>query len=169
MTPNVAEVAPLTAQSRVLVAVAALLALGVVLELVRRRRLQERYVVLWVFASLTLLGICAFPGTIGTVVSLAGARQAGAGLIGIVFLLLFAFALHTTIAISRLSEQVTRLAQELAVEKARQQDRAVERANRRAEIDPRPPSGSRGRWAKRDEPIGGDVPAHDQPSSIQSS
>ncbi len=141
MTPEAAEVAPLTNQSRALVALAAVVALGVVLELVRRRRLQERYVVLWVFASLTLLGICAFPGTIGTVVSLAGARQAGAGLIGIVFLLLFAFALHTTIAISRLSEQVTRLAQELAVEKARQQER-----------EPRPPIGARARWRHLDDP-----------------
>lgn len=119
MTSPLAIVPALTGQTRLLIGALALSGVCVVLELVRQRRLQERYIVLWIAAAAALLLICVFPQTTGWVTQAMGARDATAGLVGFLFVLLAILALHTTIVISRLSDQVTRLAQELAVERAR--------------------------------------------------
>jgi hypothetical protein len=111
----------LTGQTRVVAGVIGALMLAFVLELVRRRKLQERYIVLWVLASAAITTTAAFPVTTSWMTQALGVRAAFAGMIGLLFLLLFVFALHTTVAISRLSEQNTRLAQELAVQRAGEQ------------------------------------------------
>jgi hypothetical protein len=105
----------LTDQSRILGAIVGLALIVLVLELVRRRKLQERYIVLWVGAGIAIIIACAFPALINLLSDALGVRAAFAGMIALVFLLLFVFALHTTTVISRLSEQVTRLAQEVAL------------------------------------------------------
>jgi hypothetical protein len=109
----------LTGHTRVVGALIGLLMLVTVLELVRRRKLQERYIVLWVLAAGSVVGACAVPQSTTLITDALGVRAAFAGMIGLLFLLLFAFALHTTVVVSQLSGHVTRLAQELAVERAR--------------------------------------------------
>jgi hypothetical protein len=108
----------LTAQTRVL---AALLAIGFlvgVFECIRRRRLQERYAVLWVCGGFALLLGAAVPQTLELLAHLMGVRDTNVALFGVVMLLLLALAFHFTLVLSRQSEQITLLAQDAAIEQA---------------------------------------------------
>ena len=52
----------LTSQTRILAAVIAIAFMLMILELIRRDRLQERYSVVWFIAGLAMLAGAAFPG-----------------------------------------------------------------------------------------------------------
>ncbi|MDX6654751.1 MAG: hypothetical protein QOH18_1461, partial [Solirubrobacterales bacterium] len=52
----------LTSQTRVIAAVLAILFMLLILDLIRRDRLQERYSVIWFGAGLAMLAGAAFPG-----------------------------------------------------------------------------------------------------------
>jgi hypothetical protein len=85
-----------------------------VLDLVRRRRLAERYALLWMFASTALLVLAVWRGGLDAIANLMGvAEPANAIFIlafGVAFLLLLNFSVVTT----RLSEETKILAQESA-------------------------------------------------------
>jgi hypothetical protein len=85
-----------------------------VLDLVRRRRLAERYALLWMFASAALLVLAIWRGGLEAIADLMGiAEPANAIFIlafGVAFLLLLNFSVVTT----RLSEETKILAQESA-------------------------------------------------------
>jgi hypothetical protein len=99
-----------------LVAVAASLGLlVVVLELVRRRRLLERYALLWL-ASATLLVLLAAWGSLLDVASQAiGISYPPSGLFVIAFGFTIVLLLHFSVAVSRLADQSKVLAQRLAM------------------------------------------------------
>jgi hypothetical protein len=88
--------------------------LGIVLELVRRRRLAERYALLWMTVAVILLVLAFWRGLLGDAAHLVGIRVPANALflaaIGLVFLLL----LHFSVANSRLGEETKILAQEIA-------------------------------------------------------
>lgn len=90
------------------------LLLGLVLELVRRRRFKERYALLWLATSLFGLLVGVFPGII---VALARALhvQFLTVFFALAFLFLLGLVLTFSIVISRLSEQNRELAQEAAL------------------------------------------------------
>ena len=105
----------LTARSRILAAVAALFFFLLVLELVRRRRLQERYTVLWFVLALGMLAGAVFPKLLELLADLFGVRDTNAALFALLLLLLLALAFESTITASRQGERITRLAQENAL------------------------------------------------------
>jgi hypothetical protein len=105
----------LTTRSRVIAAVAAVFFLVVVLELVRRRRLQERYTVLWFVLAIGMLAVALFPGLLELLADLIGARDTNAALFALLLVLLLALAFESTITASRQGERITRLAQENAL------------------------------------------------------
>jgi hypothetical protein len=111
----------LTSQTRVLAAVIALAFMVLILELIRRDRLQERYSVVWFVAGLGMLIGAAFPGLLGVVADAMGVRDTNVALFSIVLLLLLGLALNFSVIMSRQAAQITRLAQERALEKAREQ------------------------------------------------
>jgi hypothetical protein len=111
----------LTSQARVLAAVIAVVFMLMILELIRRDRLQERYSVVWFVAGLAMLAGAAFPGLLGTVADVMGVRDTNVALFSLVLLLLLALALNFSVIMSRQAAQITRLAQEQALEKAREQ------------------------------------------------
>jgi hypothetical protein len=88
--------------------------LGVVLELVRRRRLAERYALLWMLVAATLLVLAVWKGLLADISHLVGiaipANALFLAAFGVVFLLL----LHFSVATSRLGEETKILAQEVA-------------------------------------------------------
>jgi hypothetical protein len=88
--------------------------LGIVLELVRRRRLAERYALLWMTFAVVLLVLAIWRGLLGDAAHLVGIRVPANALflaaIGVVFLLL----LHFSVANSRIAEETKILAQEVA-------------------------------------------------------
>jgi len=114
----------LTSQTRILAAAIAIAFMLMILELIRRDRLQERYSVVWFVAGLGMLAGAAFPGLLGTVADLMGVRDTNVALFSIILLLLLGLALNFSVIMSRQSAQITRLAQERALEKARDQSAA---------------------------------------------
>lgn len=117
----------LTSQTRIVAAVLALFFMLMILELIRRDRLQERYSVIWFVAGLGMLAGAAFPGLLEVVANLMGVRNTNVALFSIVLLLLLGLALNFSVIMSRQAAQITRLAQERAIEKAQKQ--AAEQPN----------------------------------------
>jgi hypothetical protein len=111
----------LTAQTRIIAAVLALAFMALVLELIRRNRLQERFSVVWFVAGLGMLVGAAFPGLLTLVADAMGVRDTNVALFSIVLLFLLGLALNFSVTMSRQAAQITRLAQEQALEKAREQ------------------------------------------------
>ncbi len=115
----------LTSQTRILAAAIAVAFMLMILELIRRDRLQERFSVVWFVAGLGMLAGAIFPGLLGTVADLMGVRDTNVALFSIILLLLLGMALNFSVIMSRQAAQITRLAQERALEKAREQTTAV--------------------------------------------
>ena len=111
----------LTSQTRIIAAALAIAFMLMILELIRRDRLQERYSVIWFVAGLAMLAGAAFPGLLGLVADAMGVRDTNVALFSIVLLLLLGLALNFSVIMSRQAAQITRLAQERAIEKAREQ------------------------------------------------
>ena len=86
-----------------------------VLELVRRRRLQERYSVLWLVTGLTLVVLAAWPALLARIASALGIASPPNALFVVALGFFLAVMLHFSLVISRLSEQTSRLAQRLAM------------------------------------------------------
>ena len=85
-----------------------------VLDLVRRRRLAERYALLWMFASAALLVLAVWRGGLDVIANAMGVEEPANAIFilafGVAFLLLLNFSVVTT----RLSEETKILAQESA-------------------------------------------------------
>jgi hypothetical protein len=97
-------------------AIAALLLLLVVFELIRSRRLRERYALLWLLTGVVLLVLSLWRGGLNTIAGwfgISGYPPAILFAVGILFILLV--LLHYSTVISRLSDQSTILAQRLAL------------------------------------------------------
>ena len=114
-----------------IVATAALLM--VVLELVRRRRLLERYALLWLFSAVVLLGLGAWSGLLQTVANAIGIKYAPSALFVIAFGFILVLLLHFSLAVSRLSDQSKVLAQRVAMLEERQGELEEELEQARAE------------------------------------
>ena len=112
----------LTPQTRILAALIAVAFMLMILELIRRDRLQERYSVVWFIAGLAMLAGAAFPGLLRLVAEAMGVRNTNVALFSLVLLLLLGLALNFSVIMSRQAAQITRLAQERALEKAREQE-----------------------------------------------
>lgn len=119
----------LTAQTRILAAILAIVFMFAILELIRRDRLQERYSVIWFVAGLGMLAGAAFPGLLELVADAMGVRDTNVALFSIVLFFLLGLALNFSVIMSRQAAQITRLAQERALEGARQQEAGTEECN----------------------------------------
>jgi hypothetical protein len=111
----------LTSQTRIIAAVLALAFMALVLELIRRDRLQERFSVVWFVAGVGMLVGAAFPGLLTLVADAMGVRDTNVALFSIVLFFLLGLALNFSVTMSRQAAQITRLAQERALEGAREQ------------------------------------------------
>jgi hypothetical protein len=120
MTPVLAVIeVNLSAQTRILAVVLAAVFAGTILELVRRHRLQERYTIIWLgAASAMTIGAIVPDQTIGALARLLGVSDTNVALFSLVILMLLGLALHLTVVVSTQSEQITRLAQEVAIQRA---------------------------------------------------
>jgi hypothetical protein len=99
---------------------ATLVLLLVVLELVRRRRLLERYALVWLGSSLVLLGLGIWQGLLGTIADAIGVIYPPNALFVIAFGFVLLLLLHFSTAVSRLTDQSKVLAQRLALTEQRQ-------------------------------------------------
>jgi hypothetical protein len=92
----------------------------VVLELVRRRRLLERYALLWLFSALVLLTLAIWRGFLEDIARVIGVAYAPNALFFIAFGFVLVLLLHFSLAVSRLTDQTKVLAQRLALMEERQ-------------------------------------------------
>ena len=92
----------------------------ILLELVRRRRMLERYAILWLFCSVALLGLSVWKGLLTDLAHAVGIFYAPSALFVIAFGFVLVLLLHFSVAVSRLAEQNKVLAQRVALLEERQ-------------------------------------------------
>jgi hypothetical protein len=95
-----------------------------VFEMVRRRRLHERYAILWLGAALALLVLAAWTQLLGAISRAVGIATPSNAFFVIAFGFLLLLVLHFSSVVSRLSDETRILAQRLAILERRQ--RAIE-------------------------------------------
>ena len=103
----------------------------VVFELIRTRRLRERYALLWLATGLVLVALSAWRGGLNTIarwVGVTGYPPAVLFAVGLLFVILV--LLHYSTVISRLADQNTTLAQRLALLESRFEDSESGRGSR---------------------------------------
>ncbi|MDQ3850993.1 MAG: DUF2304 domain-containing protein [Actinomycetota bacterium] len=86
-----------------------------VFELVRRRRLMERYALLWLFSSAVLLALAAWKGLLVQLAAAVGIYYAPSALFAAAFACILVLLLHFSLVISRVVEQNKVLAQQLGL------------------------------------------------------
>ncbi|HEX2105060.1 MAG TPA: DUF2304 domain-containing protein [Solirubrobacteraceae bacterium] len=99
-----------------IVSIGATLALFLlVFELVRRRRLMERYALLWLFSTVVLLGLALWKDLLEQVATAIGIFYAPSALFVVAFGFILVILLHFSLVISRLSDQTKVLAQRVGL------------------------------------------------------
>jgi len=96
--------------------IASLVLVVVVFELIRSRRLRERYALLWLLTGVVLVVLSAWRSGLNTIAGWLGVRgypPAVLFAVGLLFVILV--LLHYSTVISRLTDQNTILAQRLAL------------------------------------------------------
>ena len=96
--------------------VASLILILVVLELVRGRRLKERYALLWLATGIALLVLSAWRGGLNTIAGWLGVTgYPPAVLFAVATLFIFLVLLHYSTVISKLTDENVELAQRVAL------------------------------------------------------
>ena len=105
----------LSFKARILIVAGLLLLLAVIINMVRRRRLELKYVLAWLLADLALIFFTLFPQTMMGMAQLLGIYSPVNMIffLGFVFLALIIFSL--TVALSRATANQRRLAQYAAL------------------------------------------------------
>jgi len=89
-----------------------------VLELVRRRRLREEYAWLWLLTGTVMLVLCGWYAALEWLTAAIGAVLPTTTLFLFALLFLLAISVHFSTVLSRLTDQMRRLTQELALLRA---------------------------------------------------
>ncbi len=95
--------------------VAALVLLIVIFELIRSRRLQERYAMLWLLTGVVILVLALWRGLLSSISDLVGIAYPPSALFVLAALFILLLLLHYSTVISKLSDQNRILAQRLAL------------------------------------------------------
>jgi hypothetical protein len=101
---------------------------GVVFELLRRKRLMERYALLWLFASAVLLALAVWKGLLTIVAHAIGIYYPPSALFVLAFGFILVMLLHFSLVISRLADQNKILAQRLGLLQQRLDEREAAEA-----------------------------------------
>lgn len=92
-----------------------ILFLFMIMELVRKNKLLEKYSLLWIFFGLVLFVMSITPLFIEKIASFLGIVYAPSVLFFFGLIYLLAYSLHITIIFSKQSQKITKLAQELSL------------------------------------------------------
>jgi hypothetical protein len=104
-------------------AVAVVLVLAAIIELIRRHRLQERYALLWIATGSVMLMLALWRAALHAFANLVGIAYPPSALFMVAGLFVFVVLLHFSTVLSRLSEQNKTLAQRLALLEERLRER----------------------------------------------
>jgi hypothetical protein len=103
------------AQQRIEVIAVALLICGFIFELLRRRRLMERYAILWLLAGVTVLVLALWQGLLTKLSHAVGIHYPPAALFAVTCVFVLVMLVHFSTTVSRLGDQNKMLAQRLAL------------------------------------------------------
>jgi hypothetical protein len=102
--------------------VAAIVLLLVIFELIRSRRLQERYALLWLLTGFVILIAALWRGALGWVAGLVGIAYPPSALFVLAAFFILLVLLHYSTVISKLADENRILAQKLALLETRLRD-----------------------------------------------
>jgi hypothetical protein len=122
-----------------------------ILELVRRKRLMERYALLWLFSTLLLLVLSLWSGLLNSLASALGVSYPPSALFAVAFGVVLVLLVHFSLAVSHLSDQNKVLAQRLGIlqrQVQEQNEQLIELAHQ---------DGSLAAVPRNDEPAGTDA------------
>jgi hypothetical protein len=89
--------------------------LAVIFELIRSRRLHERYAILWLVTGTTILVLAVWRGALGTVSGWVGIAYPPSALFVLASLFILVVLLHYSTVISKLADENRILAQRVAL------------------------------------------------------
>ena len=95
-------------------AIASLVLLVAVLELVRRRRLREKYALLWILTAIVLLVLSVWRGAVTSIATTLGVSYGPTVLFAVGALFVLVVLLHYSTVISALTDRTVVLAQKVA-------------------------------------------------------
>lgn len=139
---------------RIIAALGTILFLVLVIELVRRRRLVERYALIWMGAAIVGVVLALWQGALNTIADALGIISPPNALFLLGLVTIFGLALNFSVALSRLSEQTKILAQEVA-----RLDREQRRVRRGGMIV----AEANGEAPEGEQPVGAGRPGADEP------
>jgi hypothetical protein len=145
----------MSTQLQLVATVISLTMLLIVLELVRRRRLFERYAILWLLSAIVLTAMAVWGRGLEVIARALGVASPPNALFAIALGFVILLLLHFSVAVSRLSDQSKVLAQRVALLEERLREAAARESE---EAAPRPTPLVAERPER--EPAGGSVPAH---------
>jgi hypothetical protein len=126
---------------RLVAVVGAVGLLLIVLDLVRRRRLLERYALVWLAVTVALIILTVWGEVLDAISSLIGIAYPPTALFVIAFGFVIFLLLHFSVAVSKLSDQSRVLAQQLSLleermrrQEARSEGEVAERELERSEL-----------------------------------
>ncbi len=103
---------------------------AVVFEAVRRRRLMERYALLWLFCTAVLLGLAVWKDALEELAAVVGIYYSPSALFAIGLAFISVLLLHFSLVISRLADQSKVLAQRVGLLQERVDELEAETAAR---------------------------------------
>jgi hypothetical protein len=93
-----------------------------IVDLIRRDRLTERYSIVWLAFGLAMLAGAIFPGLLELLARALGVRDVTIALFSVLILILLGLALNFSVIASRQSKQITRLAQQAAIDSVEEEE-----------------------------------------------
>lgn len=113
----------MSAELRIISVLVSLAFLGFIFELVRRKRLKESYALTWFFTGFASLAAALFSGWLDALAHLLGFGLTSNAIIVFFIFLLLTLLLGMSVAITRLSDLVQTLVQEVGLLKNRLEEK----------------------------------------------
>ena len=114
LQPADGEGSTIETRAQIIALIATIAFFLLILELVRRRRLVERYALLWMFAAVVLLVLAIWTDGLDVIADAIGIQEPANAIFILAFGMAFLLLLNLSVATSRLSEETKILAQEAA-------------------------------------------------------
>lgn len=109
--------------------------LALIMGLLLRRQLREKYAVMWLLIGTAVLVLSVWPGLLARMSQVAGVEVPANLLFTLALALLLGVTLHLSWELSRAEEEIRRVAEEVAINRA-----AIESLTARLDDSSRPPS-----------------------------
>lgn len=117
----------------------ALLVLAIIIALLLRRQLREKYAIMWILIGVVILVLAVFPGLLIGLSTALGVAVPSNLIFALALVLLIGVALHLSWELSQAEEEIRRSAEELAILRAQHDDtqERLSRLERARESSPR--------------------------------